>query len=694
MRLFAILPFGAALFSALLGLASVIRTTPSVARWSFCVGMLALALDSLCTGLGLRAARPEAAVQWFTLGLVAKTILPAPWLVFSLAYSRGDARESLHAWRIPLALLLVAPPALAFRFQRQLLELLLVDYFGETLHLLRSGLAARLLDGLLLITFVVVLMHLEQTFRSAVGTMRWRIKYVVLGLGVIFGAHIYVRSQAILFSTHDLALTTIESSGLLIGCVFLAVAYARTGLVEVDAYPSRAVLRSSITVLIVGGYLFAVGVLAQVVRRFGGAESFQFQALVVLVGIAGLAVLLLSDRLRQQLYAFVGRHFARAQHDSVTVWTTLSRELGTARDATGVCQAAARLVASTFEVLSVSVWLVDESGDRLALAASTVPRSVGAMRVAAALRTSAAPFEFEHVADDWAAEWRERNPSTFPANGGRRWAVPLREGDTVLGVLVLADRVNGAPYSREALDLLQCIGDQVASALQNLRLGHELAEARELEAFRTMSAFFVHDLKNAAASLNLMLKNLPVHFDDPAFRADALRGIGNTARRIDDMIARLGALRARPQISRTRLDLPAVVEEALDRAGALEGVSLIRHLAPTRPLLGDRDQLASVVSNLILNARDAVGAGGRIEVRTDDFDGGVSVSVADNGCGMSPTFIRDSLFRPFQSTKSRGLGVGMYQARLVVETHGGQIQVESEEGVGTTIRLLLPAGDA
>ena len=93
-----------------------------------------------------------------------------------------------------------------------------------------------------------------------------------------------------------------------------------------------------------------------------------------------------------------------------------------------------------------------------------------------------------------------------------------------LGVLVLADRINGAIYTVEELELLKCIGDQITSVLLNLRLADEVAHAKELEAFRTMSAFFVHDLKNAAASLNLMLKNLPVHFDDPAFRQDALRG--------------------------------------------------------------------------------------------------------------------------------------------------------------------------
>ncbi len=118
------------------------------------------------------------------------------------------------------------------------------------------------------------------------------------------------------------------------------------------------------------------------------------------------------------------------------------------------------------------------------------------------------PRGIESVDDERAAEWRDANPSSFP-NGGHRWVVPLRKGQTTLGEIVLADRVNGAPYSREALDLLQCIGDQVASALHNLRLGHELAEARELEAFRAMPALFVRDLTNAAGSLNLMSRNRP-----------------------------------------------------------------------------------------------------------------------------------------------------------------------------------------
>jgi putative PEP-CTERM system histidine kinase len=263
-----------------------------------------------------------------------------------------------------------------------------------------------------------------------------------------------------------------------------------------------------------------------------------------------------------------------------------------------------------------------------------------------------------------------------------------------VGALVLADRVNGADYTVEELELLQCIADQMTSVLLNLRLANEVARARELEAFRTMSAFFVHDLKNAAASLNLMLKNLPVHFDDPAFREDALRGVGNTARRIDEMIARLSALRQRPDVKPVEADLNELVSEAVERLDGMPDVELTKELQPLPGILADREQIQSVVTNLLLNARDAVGPGGRIQVRTDQRGGRVVLSVADNGCGMSPAFLKDSLFLPFQSTKTKGLGIGMFQSRMIVEAHGGSIQVESETGKGTTVRVSLPAMDA
>jgi putative PEP-CTERM system histidine kinase len=660
--------------------------------------MLALGTDSLLTGLSLRSATQQQLVDSLTLGVIVKSIQPVVWLAFSLTYSRGDYRESLRRWRVPLAIVGVVPLSLALAYRGGLFEVVDVAASSET-RLQSSGIT-RTLNVILLLAVVPVLMNVEQTFRSAVGTMRWRIKFVVLALAVIFGASLYVRTQGMLFAAPHSAYWGIEGGGLLIGCVFLSVAYARTGLAEIEVYPSLAVLRSSLTILLVGGYLLIVGVLAQLVRRLGGAETFQLQAFVILLGVAVLAAALASDRARQRIHLFTARHFRRARHDSTHIWTLFSDHLARVKDQSELCQVSAKLIADTFSVLSVNVWLLDPETGRFELTASTAPQAAsitvgigsGAENPLAGLPQHHLPVEIEHVEAEWAQRLRELNPSTFPS-GGDRWCVVLRVSDRPVGLLVLADRVSGAAYTVEELELLACIGNQVTSMLLNLQLSNEVANARELEALQTMSAFFVHDLKNSAASLNLMLKNLPVHFDDPSFRADALRGIGNTARRIDEMIARLSTFRHQQTPMRALLDLRRLVDETLEKVSVSPGVEVSRELRPVPRVLADGEQLRSVVTNLVLNAIDAVEGQGVVRVGTQHQDGRVLLSVADSGCGMSPAFVKNELFRPFRSTKTKGLGIGLYQCRAIVHSHGGSIHADSEPGKGTTFTVTLPASD-
>jgi putative PEP-CTERM system histidine kinase len=254
----------------------------------------------------------------------------------------------------------------------------------------------------------------------------------------------------------------------------------------------------------------------------------------------------------------------------------------------------------------------------------------------------------------------------------------------------LADRVNGLPYTVEEFDLLKCLGDQIAADLLNLRLTEELMLAKELKAFQTMSAFLVHDLKNAASQLSLTLQNLRVHFDDPEFRGDALRGIGNTVERINIQIRRLSALRKKLELKPIEVDLNQLVTESLESLDTISGVELVKDLHPLPKVVVDREQLQNVVTNLLLNALQAVGSNGKIRVETSQRQGRAVLSVADNGCGMSADFVRDSLFRPFQTTKKKGLGIGMFQSKMIIEAHQGSIQVESEPGKGTKFGVLLP----
>lgn len=692
------LAFSAAIFSGALALAALFFGKRTIARWCFFVGMALRSTESVMNGMSLDATRPEEVAYWLKWALTAKSLLPGVWLCFSLMYSRGNYQEFLTRWRFILAAALMVPLAISIGFRDELIQLVQATNPDQGWWI-RFGTPAKALNVALLITTVMILMNLESTFRSSVGTMRWRIKFPILGLAVLFGARIYSHSQTLLFSGHQLALTAVDSAALLIGCSLITVGYMRSGASDIDVYPSHAVLRTSVTVLLVGGYLFAVGIAAQIISFLGGVDDFQTKALLVLIGIAVLAMLLLSDRLRQNIQRFVSRHLQRPQHDFRKVWTLFTQRVSNSMNAAELSASAAKLISGTFDVLSVSIWLVDDRNDRLVLGASTSlsehEASVSEKELATAgpildgLRKHGEPFDLETVKAAWGEPLREVSRGQF-RKGGHRIGVPLLNGDRCLGFAILADRVNGLPYTVEEMDLLKCIGDQITAALLNLKLTEDLMVGKELEAFQTMSTFFVHDLKNAASSLGLMLQNLPVHFNDPEFREDALRGMAGTVGRINHLIERLGALRHKLELKPVESDLNHLVEESMECLNGVQGIEFVKDLRPLPNVLIDQELMKSVVTNLILNAVDAVGKTGEVTVKTSQRDHLAILSVSDNGCGMSAAFLKNALFRPFQTTKKKGLGIGMFQSKMIAEAHRGTIQVESEPGKGTTFRVIIP----
>jgi signal transduction histidine kinase len=187
-----------------------------------------------------------------------------------------------------------------------------------------------------------------------------------------------------------------------------------------------------------------------------------------------------------------------------------------------------------------------------------------------------------------------------------------------------------------------------------------------------------------------MLQNLPVHFDDPAFRADALRGVSKTVAHINRLIGRLGSIRSELQIKPVESDLNELIAKALAGWEEVAGVHLKKEFAPLPKIFVDQEQFLKVATNLIFNAREAVSTAGEVNIQTSTQNGWAIFSVTDNGCGMSREFLERSLFRPFQTTKKSGLGIGMFQSKMIVEAHRGRIEVESEMGSGSTFRVLLP----
>jgi putative PEP-CTERM system histidine kinase len=234
------------------------------------------------------------------------------------------------------------------------------------------------------------------------------------------------------------------------------------------------------------------------------------------------------------------------------------------------------------------------------------------------------------------------------------------------------------------------VADQAAASLLNLQLSENLSQAKQLEAFQAMSAFFVHDLKNTASTLSLMLENLPAHYQDPQFREDALRGISKTVSHINGLITRLTVLRQQLDVQAVECDLNELVTDTLKGQEQTPGIEIVKELHQIPRVRIDPSQIQKVITNLVINAREALTGGGTIRIETSQRNGWVVLAVVDTGCGMSSDFMRRSLFRPFNTTKKKGIGIGMFHCKMIVEAHHGRIEVESELGKGTAFRVLLP----
>ena len=223
-------------------------------------------------------------------------------------------------------------------------------------------------------------------------------------------------------------------------------------------------------------------------------------------------------------------------------------------------------------------------------------------------------------------------------------------------------------------------------------------ESRQFESFMRISAMLTHDLKNAIEGLSLTVGNMERHFDNPQFRADALKGLSTATDKLKALVTRL----SRPMTSLsgehkrpTNIDLIPIIQRVLAvTAEPSRGKhSIVTRLPPSLHALADPARVEEVIENLVLNALEAMAdKGGTLTIEAGQTANGAPMfSVGDTGRGMSRHFVETRLFRPFATTKKTGIGLGLYTCREVIKASGGQIEVESVEGAGTTFRVVLPS---
>jgi putative PEP-CTERM system histidine kinase len=364
-----------------------------------------------------------------------------------------------------------------------------------------------------------------------------------------------------------------------------------------------------------------------------------------------------------------------------------------------LCSAIASVVSETFGSPSVSIWLPNDTGDELALGGSTalteergkdlLDTADGGRPLIRLIQNDPSPIDVESLFAKVGSEQAPLDP-TFLHEAGVRFCVPLVAGRELVGLMTLNERVTKEPFTVEDFELLKTFADQAAAALLNLNLSERLVKAKEMEAFQSVSTFFVHDLKNLASRLSLTLQNLPAHYEDPAFRKDLLRVISQSVDNIDGMCSRLSPLSQVLELKPAETDLNALVRNTLEGLSQSVKGRVTQDLQTVPTISLDEEQIQKVLVNLVLNANEATGDNGEIRVVTEDRNGWTVMSVADNGCGMSREFMSHSLFKAFQTTKKKGLGIGLFHCKKIVEAHGGRIEVESTEVKGSTFRVVLP----
>jgi len=528
----------------------------------------------------------------------------------------------------------------------------------------------------------------EQLFRTTPADGRWSVKHACLGIGAVFAYDFYLYSNAMLMRQVDAGLWHARSMVDVLTMPFVALAFAREPRWLAGIALSQRMALHSTALLGAACYMLVMASAGYYIRHMGGEWGSLLQA----VFLAGAALLLLailsSGTLRAWLRVFIAKHFYHYRYDYREEWLRFTRALS--GDGPPLSERVVGAVAALVESPGGSLWLRTPDGYRQAACWNAPGVS--------AVEPAGSPFAMCLAQHQWIVDVDApgRLPAGVPAlplpgwlaGSGMRLAVPLLLRNELTGFIVLARPRSDFRIDWEVFDLLRVASSQAASHLAEQQAAEALSVARQFESFNRMSAFIVHDLKNVVSQLSLMLANAERHHHKPEFQEELRDALRHSVQRMTGLLQRVQRPQAAPEAGTVRLDdlVRRVVAEKSVYRPRPSGVIVDAGLA----VLADAATLSRVVGHLVQNAVEATPGHGNVCLTQRRCGDHAVLEVRDTGAGMSESFIRERLFRPFQSTKPHGMGIGVFESRTTIQELGGTLDVESVPGQGTTFRIRLP----
>lgn len=544
-----------------------------------------------------------------------------------------------------------------------------------------------------LLMAVLGLLLLEQLLRNLPDDAIWSVKPIALGLGATFAFDLYLFSEGAMFRAIDADVWSIRGlvHAAMVPLFWLASARHRDWIGKLQV--SRTVVFHSASLLLIGLYLLFISSMGYLVRSLGSDWGRALQLALIATSLVLLVALGMSRSLRARLRVTLGKHLFRYRFDYREEWLKFTKTLSAQQDPQALGLNVVRAMADMVESPSGALWWRDTGEPRL--------RQVARWNTPEQTLHEPLDGDFARylIGTGWVvdvAEARSRPqryeglhlPDWLAADPQAGLLVPLWVAEELTGFVVLGRSRTPLDLNWEVTDLLKTAGRQAASYLAQMHATEALLEARKFEAFSRMSAFVVHDLKNIVTQLSLMMKNAKRLSHNPEFQADMLLTVENSLERMRQMILQLreGAAPGDGPVGVELVPLlEALAQQALGRGRCVE-LELIDKVAAR----GNPQRLERVLGHLVSNALEATDESQRVWLRLDRYGSHARVLVGDNGRGMSEAFVRQQLFKPFSTTKSAGMGIGAYESHQYVQELGGKLLVDTREGEGTRITVLLP----
>ncbi len=544
---------------------------------------------------------------------------------------------------------------------------------------------------------LLTLLSAEQVFRNASPELRSSTTYLCIAIAgfFVFDLVFFVTGIAGAPLDPDMMSARGYINALLTLPLLLGV-WRRSETVSEGRLPRRIVLYS-FGAIVLSLYVVVAIVGYQYVHEYGGAWADVGGIVLASAAGAGGVVLLASASLRSRVRVALMKTFFQYKYDYREEWlrfiATLS-ESGFDNVAATVVRAVAQIVNSPGGVL-----LVAASDDDAYSSSGVWPDSIAA--VPSVPRDSALVGFL--VSRQWVIDLEELRDSPTRYGGlevsdwlteGNKWwlIVPVFLGRRLLGLIVLLKPRVAPSLNFEDHDLLKTVGRHVGMHINQAESDRRLAESRQFGAYNRLTAFLMHDLNNLIAQQSLVVSNAERHRDNPEFVDDAIDTIANSVSRMRSLMEQLSRGSSAPR--NERVDVSAVLRRVVADCENRQPAPQLSSSLDRGFVYADPARIASVFEHLIRNAQDATPASGEVTVDMQSGYESVQVSITDTGTGMTQEFVRDHLFRPFESTKgSESMGIGAYQAKEYLRSLGGQLDVTSQVDEGTTFTVQLPRSD-